>query len=88
MIYSNNTNTINIVNSLRATTPYNQLLIWAMNIVLDHNLEFQVLHVQSADNSIADAVSWFKNDLAVSLCPGLVIQTFQPPQDVLGVEYK
>ena len=56
-----------------------------MNVVLDHDIDFRVLHVRGVDNPVADAISRFKNDLAVSLCPGLVIRSFEPPRDALGV---
>jgi len=88
VIYSDNTNTVDIFNSLHASSPYNQLLISAMNVVLDHNIDFRVLHVRGIDNRIADAISRFKNDLAVSLCSGLVIQSFESPRDALGVGSK
>ena len=45
-----------------------------MSLVLDHEIDFQVLHVRGIDNPVANALSHFKNDLAVSICPGLVIQ--------------
>jgi hypothetical protein len=85
VIYSDNTNTINIFNTLCASALYNQLLISAMNVVLDHNIYFWVLHVCGIDNPIANTILHFKNDLAVSLCSGLVIQSFEPPHDALGV---
>ena len=88
VIYSDNTNTVDIFNSLRAIAPYNRLLISAMSLVLDHEIDFQVLHVRGIDNPVANALSRFKNDLAVSICPGLVIQTFQPPQDATGAAPK
>jgi hypothetical protein len=59
-----------------------------MNVVLDHDIDSRVLHIRGVDNIIADALSRFKNDLAVSLCPGLIIQPFQPPRDALGVPPK
>ena len=59
-----------------------------MDVTLDHEINFHILHVRSVDNPIADAISHFKNDLAVSLCPGLVIWNFKPPQDALGVVHK
>jgi hypothetical protein len=40
VIYSNNTNSVDIFNSLRAIAPYDQLLISAMNIVLDHKIDY------------------------------------------------
>jgi hypothetical protein len=88
VIYSDNTNTVDIFNSLRAIAPYNRLLISAMSVVLDHKIDFRVLHVRGTDNPIADALSRLKNDLAVSICPGLVIQTFEPPRDAMGATPK
>jgi hypothetical protein len=84
VIYSDNTNSVNIFNSLCAIAPYNQLLISAMNIVLDHKIDYRVLHVRGLDNPIADTVSRLRNDLAVRLCSGLVIHPFEPPRDALG----
>ena len=84
VIYTDSSNTVDIFNSLRASAPYNRMLISAMNVVLDHDIDFRVLHVRGVDNPIADAISRFKNDLAVSLCPGLVIRNFEPPRDALG----
>ena len=88
MIYTDSSNTVDIFSSLRAIAPYNQLLISTMNVVLDHQIDFRVLHVRGVDNPIADALSRFKNDLTISLCPGLIIQTFEPPQDALGAASK
>ena len=88
VIYLESTNSVDIFNSLRAINPYNRILISAVNIILDHDIDFQVLHVRGVDNLIANALSRFNNDLAVSLCPGLVIQTFKPPQDALGAVAK
>jgi hypothetical protein len=88
VIYSDSSNTVDIFNTLHAIAPYNRLIISAMNVVLDHHIDYRVLHMQGVDNPIADAVSCYKNDLAASLCPRLVIHTFEPPQDVLGVGSK
>ena len=85
VVYTDSSNTVNIFNFLWASAPYNCILISAMDVILDHDIDFWVLHVCGMDNPVADAIYHFKNDLAVSLCPGLVIQNFKPPQDVLGV---
>ena len=88
MVYTDSTNTVNIFNSLRASAPYNRILISSMDVALDHEVDFHVLHICGVNNPITDAISHFKNDLAVSLCPGLVIWNFEPPRDVLGVAQK
>jgi hypothetical protein len=84
MIYSDNTNMVDIFNSLHASAPYDHLLISAINIVLDHEIDYWVLLVHGIDNPVADAVSHFKNNLEVSLYPSLVIWNFEPPRDMLG----
>ena len=78
VIYSDSTNSVDIFNYLWAINPYNCILISAVNVVLDHDIDFWVLHIHGVDNPIADALSCFNNNLAVSLCPGSVIQTFKP----------
>ena len=88
VIYSDSTNSVDIFNSLWAINAYNCILISAVNIVLDHDIDFWVLHVCGINNPIANALSRFNNDLAVSLCLGLVIWTFKPPQDALGAVTK
>jgi len=84
IIYSDNTNTVSIFDSLCAIPPYSRILISVMTKVLDNHIDFCVLHICGVDNPISDALSHYLNDLAISLCPGLVIQEFQPPQDALG----
>jgi hypothetical protein len=88
VVYTDSTNIVDILNSLRASGPYNCILISSMDVALDHEVDFGILHIHSVDNPIADAISHSKNNLAVSLCLGLVIQNFKPPQDALGVVQK
>ena len=88
VVYTNSTNTVDIFNSLQASAPYNRILISSMNVALDHELNFCILHIRGVDNLIADAIFRFKNDLTVSLCPGLVIRNLEPPRDTLGVVQK
>ena len=85
VIYTDSSNTVDVFNCLRASAPYNRIIISTMNVVLDHDIDFQVLHVHGVDNPVANAISHFKNDLAVSLYPGLFIQNFGPLRDALGV---
>jgi hypothetical protein len=84
VVYSDNTNTVDIFDSLRAIPPYSRILISAITKVLDNHIDFRVLHIRGVDNSISDALSRYLNDLAISLCPGLVIREFEPPLDALG----
>jgi hypothetical protein len=87
-IYSDNENTVNIFNTLRASPDYNMILKSAVDVMIAHDLDIQVVHVAGEKNVIADALSRWKNDLAISLIPRLRISLFQPPLDVLGASKK
>ena len=43
VVYTNSTNTVDIFNSLRASAPYNCILISSMDVTLDHKIDFCVL---------------------------------------------
>ncbi|KZT19402.1 hypothetical protein NEOLEDRAFT_1077945 [Neolentinus lepideus HHB14362 ss-1] len=84
VIYTDNTNTVAMYDSLRALPDYNHILISSVNVLLDHSIELHVLHVPGLQNKVADALSRFRNDEVLALSPHLQIGTFQPPQDALG----
>jgi hypothetical protein len=84
VIYTDNTNTVDIFNSLCASEAYNPILKSAIDVALKHGINFRVLHVPGSDNTIADALSRNNLDLAQSLVPGIQLEPFQPPRDALG----
>jgi hypothetical protein len=84
VIYSDNQNTVDIWHSLKAISPYNQLLILGIDKLISSKIDARVLHVPGVDNTVADALSRYNNELALRLAPGLQIFTFQPPRDTLG----
>ena len=86
LVYSDNSNTVDIFHSLRASPPYNSLLKFAVSILLKFNISLRVVHICGSDNVVADALSRFKNARAIIACPGLSISPFQPPHVTLGHE--
>jgi hypothetical protein len=84
LIFSDNSNTVDIFNSLRCQPPYNDLLKFTASLLLKHNISLRVLHVPGVDNLIADCLSHFENVCASAACPGLSISTFQPPPVTMG----
>jgi hypothetical protein len=84
IIYTDNSNTFDIFNSLRALPPYNCILISAMNVLMDNDLDLRVFLIPGKDNIIADPLSRFRNNLAIQLAPRLSIHNFIPPRDALG----
>ena len=88
ILHSDNQNTVDIWHSLKASAPYNQLLILAIDSLISSNIDARVLHVPGTSNTVADALSRFNNTLALQLAPQLHISTFQPPRDTLGAAKK
>ena len=78
IIYTDNSNTVDIFSSLRVLPPYNHLLKTAINILNLGDSDMRVLHVPGVDNAIADALSRADFKHAIDLAPGLRISTFEP----------
>ena len=86
LVYSDNSNTVDIFHSLRSLPPYNELLKFTVSLLIKFNISLRVVHVPGEDNGIADALSRFDNARAFTACPQLSISTFQPPRVALGQE--
>jgi hypothetical protein len=78
LIYTDNSNTVDIFSSLRALPPYNHLLKTAVDILSIGDSDLRVLHVSGVDNAVADALSRAEFDRALDLVPKLQILTFEP----------
>ena len=102
VIYTDNSNTVDIFSSLRALPPYNHLLKTAVDILDSGRHDLRVLHVPGVDNAVADALSRRDFMRAIALTPGLKIANFepwswspndagsiifQPPRDTLGEDF-
>lgn len=87
-IYTDNQNTVDIFNSLRATPVYNSVLKMSVDLRIAYDIDLQVLHIPGERNVIADAISRKLFAKSQSLIHGLVISTFIPPQQVLGAVKK
>jgi hypothetical protein len=87
LIFSDNTNTVDIFHSLRSLPPYNDLLKFTVSLLLTHNISLRVLHVPGLDNVVADSLSRFENTKAIAECPGLSISSFQPPRIAMGLTF-
>ncbi len=82
-IFTDNTNTVDIFNSLRASPTYNPILKSAVNVLISHAIDLRVLHIPGSENDVADALSRSQFSRAQSLVPRLLILPFKPPHDVL-----
>jgi hypothetical protein len=88
IVYTDNTNTFDIFTSLAVRPDYNQILMSAIDVLIEDEIDLRVYHTPGEDNIIADLLSRFKNKLALLLSPGLIIGSFTPPRDALGESKK
>ncbi|KAJ7509525.1 hypothetical protein B0H11DRAFT_2216437 [Mycena galericulata] len=85
-IFTDNSNTYFIFNTLAAKPAYNVLLKRAVDLLIQHKIDLRVLHIAGSDNTVADALSRENFITAYATDPGLDIHIFQPPQCVLGAD--
>ncbi|KZV88683.1 hypothetical protein EXIGLDRAFT_587422, partial [Exidia glandulosa HHB12029] len=78
-LYTDSQVSVDIFDSLKADLPYNQILLSAVEIMLSQSVSARVYHISGTNNSVADALSRGKHNLASELAPGLVISSFVPP---------
>ncbi|RDB27518.1 hypothetical protein Hypma_003768 [Hypsizygus marmoreus] len=84
LIYTDNLNTVNIFNTLRASPLYNPILITTIDLTIRFNIQLRVLHIPGDFNTVADALSRSRPFRAAQLHPGLQISSFTPPRLTLG----
>ncbi|KAI0832407.1 hypothetical protein BC628DRAFT_312743 [Trametes gibbosa] len=83
-VLSDNSNTVAVFNSLRASPPYNPILKSAVDIMLAHNIDVRVHHIAGKLNVIADALSRGKLDMVRERIPSITLIHLVPPQDAMG----
>jgi hypothetical protein len=87
-VYSDSSFAVDVFNTLQATPPFNAIVLSTVDILIDHGIDLQVIHVAGSCNSVADVISRFNNDNARALAPNISILPFLPPRDALGVSKK
>jgi len=87
-VFTDNANTVAMFNTLAALPPYNWMLMLAVDVILDVDIDLRVFHVPGVHNSVADHLSRWRNDEAREASPGLIISSFQPPRNALGASKK
>jgi hypothetical protein len=85
LIFSDNTNTVDMFHSLRALPPYNNLLKFTVSLLLEYKIALRVAHIAGVDNVVADSLSRFENTRAIAQCPDIKISCFQPPRAAMGL---
>jgi hypothetical protein len=57
LVFSDNSNTVDIFHSLRCQPAYNDLLKFTVSLILKHGISLRVLHVPGVNNVVADRLS-------------------------------
>jgi hypothetical protein len=86
LVLSDNSNTVDIFQSLHCKPPYNDLLKFTVSLLLKHHISLRVVHVPGIDNIVANALSQFGNGRAHAACQELKISTFEPIRVTMGPE--
>jgi hypothetical protein len=82
LIYTDNTNTVDIFRSLRCLPVYNPLLKLAVDVLIENNYSLRVLHISGDENVVADALSRVQFSVALSYEQRLNLYSFNPPSTV------
>ena len=83
VVRTDNTNTVDMFQSMRAHDAYNILLKFAVDLLIAHDVDLRVLHVRGVDNGIADALSRHRLTDLTRDQPLLQIHAFQPPSTLV-----
>ena len=84
--YTNNTNTIDMFNSLCGQPLYNPLLITVVELLLKFDIALCVFHIPGEDNIVANALSHLQYDIVQYHMPTMHVYFFIPPQLTLGAD--
>lgn len=77
-IFTDSQVSVDMFSSLKAEPAYNPILLRACELQLLHNVSCRVWHIPGAQNTVANALSRGRLDLATSLRPGLIISHCTP----------
>ena len=83
-IFTNNLDTVQIFDSLRATSTYNPILHFCCQLLIHSTISLCVFHVPGEGNVVADALSCSLFAVASQHQPCLQLFSFTPPVLLLG----
>ncbi|KIJ32985.1 hypothetical protein M422DRAFT_82381, partial [Sphaerobolus stellatus SS14] len=84
LVYTDSLDTVEMFHSLRAKDGYNELLLFAVELLMQKRISLRVCHVAGSNNTVADTISRGLFSLARQLVPSIRIGTFEPPRLALG----
>ena len=81
-------NTFDTFVSLSGGPVYNPILISAVNMILQQDVDLHVVYILGPLNHVADTLLCYQNNMVDILVPGIHIEPFMPPQDAMGAVKK
>ena len=81
-------NMVDIFHSLSSDPDYTLLLLQAVEVMMDLQVDVRVVHIPGDENTVADALSHALYNIALSYEPNLRISTFKPPREQVGARRK
>lgn len=85
IIFSDNSNTVDIFNSMKARGEFNGLLKFVVDIIMACDLDIWVIHVPGMDNVIADHLSRGRLSHVRDIDDSLMLLSYKPPMGLPGV---
>lgn len=79
LVFTDSDNSYHIFNTLRAKPLYNEIVKSTVDILARHTIDLRVEWINGESNVVADALSRWKNDIAIQTCPNLHIDTWPIP---------
>ena len=80
LVSSDSSNTIDTFNTLRAHGLYNEILKFAVDLLMQFDIDLRVLHITGEANSVADCLLRGLLTQAQTLWPALSVFPYQPPK--------
>lgn len=81
VVYSDNTNTVSMFYSMRGKGYYNGILFIAAELLVKFEIDLRVVWLRGSANPIADALSRRNHHVLNTCAPGLVVNTYLPPEE-------
>jgi hypothetical protein len=78
-IFTDSLDTVQIFDSLRASSTYNPILLYTCALLMTHSVDLRVFHIAGDCNVVADALLRGLFHVALQAQPRLQIFSFQPP---------
>lgn len=79
LIFTDSENSYNIFNTLRAKPIYNEIVKSTVDILARRQIDLRVTWIDGKSNIVADALSRWKDNVAIEACPNLRIDSFPIP---------